>query len=110
MPILVIPIIGLVFLRMEKGPSTMRKEIVMPKKTDEPKPDILKVSCEAVAAYRVSDMTYESIKFTIKDGMVVAQERLTRAPDVSQNAIGAAQRFLWQKLTKQSTRTVFGDA
>ena len=81
----------------------------MPKKSEEPKPDILKVSCEAVTAYRASDMTYESIKFTIKDGLVVAQEKLTRAPDISQNAIGAAQRFLWQKLTKQSTRTVFGD-
>lgn len=68
-----------------------------------------KINGEFVSVFRSSDFTFESVKVTIKDGCVVSTELLTRAPDMSQVAIGRAQAYLWRTLVKQTKKEVLAD-
>lgn len=79
-------------------------------KTKSAKPAVIPITCEAVTSYRSTDFTYESLRLTIVDGMVVDVNKLTRGPDMANIAIGKAQKILWQNNTKQNIKSVYGEA
>ena len=61
----------------------------------------IEVSGKFVTVAKNSHLLYEAFEVEIYKGIVVAVKTLSRAPDLSQIAIGSCQRELWSNMNQK---------
>lgn len=61
----------------------------------------IEVTGKFVTVNKNSHLLYEAFEIEVYKGIVVSVKPLSRAPDLSQIAIGSCQRQLWQNMNQR---------